>query len=144
MSGRTRTVVRLTQAALDKLPEYSTSLPTGVRIGKQFKAKRAYRSATDFQWWRGTYGAPDGQCPEGTLPIWWDRIEVAEDGTGPEHITSSDDWSRLPTPEDEYPLFQRASGECRCERCGEPFKAHPMSGAWFWLTRVCGALQVKL
>jgi hypothetical protein len=138
-----RTVVRLTRAAFDKLPEYSTSLPSGIRVGKQFKAKRPWRSP-DFQWWRGTYGRPDGSGPEGTLPIWWDRIEVAEDGTAPEHITSSDDWSRLPTPEDEVPEFERASGACTCDVCGSPYRRHPVSGAWWWLTELCDGSLVKL
>lgn len=47
--------IKLTQAELDKLSEYSCSLPTGTTIGKRWKKNtNAYRG-----------------LPEGTLPAWW-------------------------------------------------------------------------
>lgn len=54
---------------LDRLPEYSTSLPTGTYPGKQWRAKRA------SGWFIGMYGEPTD--PK-TIPIHWFEVVLLQ------------------------------------------------------------------
>lgn len=55
--------------------EYSTTLPTGTREGKVWKARRA------GQWWLGRYGAPypEGHKFHGEIPIEWHQIRIEDE-----------------------------------------------------------------
>lgn len=82
------TTVTLTRAALDALPEYSCSLPTGTTIGKRWKRDaNAYRPpvVTDVcglrfvfpwpaEWWMGEYR--EAADPAMVL-IRWSRVVVS-------------------------------------------------------------------
>lgn len=51
---------------------------------------------------------------------------------------------------DDYPYFQRASGECRCVDCDKPYWKHPLDSRYvdrdgrLWLRRLCNGDLVKL
>jgi hypothetical protein len=85
-----RNVTRMTHAELMRLPEYSTSLPTGTQIGKRwrrdglFMARRTVghlhffdgtpeAEAWGTEWYIGEYVASN---EEGYVDISWSRVEV--------------------------------------------------------------------
>lgn len=66
----------MARSAFDELPEYSCSIPTGVTIGKQWKARRP---ASDTGWFLGSYeDEPDQATWPGQVRIMWRRLHVIE------------------------------------------------------------------
>lgn len=75
----------MTMAALDALPEYSCSLPTGTSKGKRWKRSDEYELRDRGQsgplcWWMGEYGDsfpdPRGERFGHRVRITWRRILV--------------------------------------------------------------------
>jgi len=77
-----RTTLRLTQAELGELLEYSCSLPTGQTPGKRWKRNdNAYRTpAQPPHWSIGEYGTPypEGHEYYGDIPIRWYNVEITD------------------------------------------------------------------
>lgn len=67
-------VVELTQEEFDALPEYSTTIPTGKTIGKQWKRQLYYGQYRE-QWVRCEY-VPDEEDPENYVGMLWHLIRV--------------------------------------------------------------------
>ena len=42
------------------------------------------------------------------------------------------------------PHFERAMGDCLCEKCGLPYNKHPDHRYLYWLTALCDGTFVKL
>lgn len=77
--------IRMTRRALNAMPEYSTSLPTGTTPGKRWR-RDLWRDGTE--WWQGRYGKPIPNPNEAlrkrkgletVTPIAWRRIIVQGD-----------------------------------------------------------------
>lgn len=66
--------VELTQAEFDALLEYSTTIPTGKRIGKQWK-RQIYFGKHRLSWVRAEY-VEDAEDPENYVGIIWHRIKI--------------------------------------------------------------------
>jgi len=60
--------------AFDALPEYSTTLPTCTRDGKQWR-RRVPAFGEPHGWWIGEYGPED----DGSVPIAWRRLLTRRD-----------------------------------------------------------------
>ena len=72
-------VVTLTRAQFDKLPEYSTSIPTGVYEGKQWKRAGAMVNGTQ-NWQRATYHSPYAdEKGVARMCIEWVMIAIVEE-----------------------------------------------------------------
>lgn len=70
-------VLKLTWAELERLPEYSGSVPTGTAEGKRWRRNRdvggrAGYGAPSSRWMVGEYRAPEGEV----VPITWYEVEV--------------------------------------------------------------------
>lgn len=69
--------IKLTQVELDKLPEYSCSLPTGTTVGKRWKrdanAYQGLSKGTLSAWWIGEY--VDHPNPA-MVNITWTRVRL--------------------------------------------------------------------
>lgn len=70
-------VVELTQEEFDALDEYSTTIPTGKRIGKQWK-RQLYYGKYSGQWVRCEY-VEDEVDPENYVGMKWHRIQFKEE-----------------------------------------------------------------
>lgn len=79
--------IALTQAALDMLPEYSTSLPTGKWPGKQWKAQ--YKGKDN--WWMGEYYEEPGDTK--FMYIRWQKIVIREAGLKVKDLVHRDEWA---------------------------------------------------
>lgn len=67
-------VAELTQAEFEALLEYSTTIPTGKTIGKQWK-RQLYYGKHRGEWVRAEY-VPDAEDPENYVGIQWHKIEI--------------------------------------------------------------------
>jgi len=72
-------------AEVAALLEYSCSLPTGTRIGKQWKRNMNWRTNLPPCWWRGEYVE---SAEPGMVDIEWIEIEVF-DSPFPDHENAS-------------------------------------------------------
>lgn len=73
--------VLMTSAELQKLPNYSCTIPTGATEGKQWRRAADYfKQEISDPWWRGEIGKPYPADHEhfGSAPIHWKRIEVCD------------------------------------------------------------------
>lgn len=71
----------MTTAELEKLPNYSCTLPTGTGEGKVWRrAADYYKQDVKDVWYRGRYGEPypEGHQYHGQVPIEWRRIEICD------------------------------------------------------------------
>lgn len=75
MGIETNPPIRMTRRALELLPEYTTSIPTGTTPGKRWR-RDVYWDGSE--WWQGRYGKPypEGHKHFGSIPIIWRRIIV--------------------------------------------------------------------
>ena len=64
-------VVRIWLDELNRLPEYSCSLPTGTYPGKQWR--RCHFGTGE--WYIGTYGEP---TDKDTIPIYWHHVVLLQ------------------------------------------------------------------
>lgn len=79
--------IALTQAAFDRLPEYSTSLPSGKWPGKQWKAK--YKGKDN--WHMGEYYEKPGDTK--FMCIRWLKIVIREAGLKVDQIVDPGTWA---------------------------------------------------
>ena len=79
--------IALTQAAFDRLPTYSTSLPTGTWPGKQWKAK--YKGKDNWQ--MGEYY--EEPSDPANMYIKWKKIVIREAGLKVDQIVDPDTWA---------------------------------------------------
>lgn len=68
-------VVELTQAEFDALLEYSTTIPTGKTIGKQWK-RQLYYGKYRLEWLRCEY-VPDKEDPDNYVGMEWKKIKIS-------------------------------------------------------------------
>lgn len=68
--------VTLSDEEFDALLEYSTTIPTGVTVGKQWK-RQLYYGKYRSEWVRAEY-VPDKEDPENYVGIDWVKIKKKE------------------------------------------------------------------
>jgi hypothetical protein len=69
--------VYLTAEELAALPEYSTSLPTGVRAGKRWKRQKLFGSP-EKGWLIGEYAPASGDIGAEMVVVWYDAVVLTE------------------------------------------------------------------
>lgn len=84
-------IIMLTQAAFDKLPTYSDSLPSGTYSGKQWKAQADVEC--EDNWWMAEYYMKSGDTKN--IHIKWEKIVISDIGLKANEVVGTDDWVRL-------------------------------------------------
>ena len=85
--------IALTQAAFDKLPEYSMTVPSGGTPGKQWKSNKGWRAQDEDNWYLEEYYEKPGD----TKYVYVKRVKIVirEAGLKADQVIGSDEWVRL-------------------------------------------------
>lgn len=86
-------VIALTQAAFDKLPEYSATVPTGGTPGKQWKSNNGWCHTDKDDWYLEEYYEKPGDTEY--VYVKRARIVIREVGLKASEVVGSDEWARL-------------------------------------------------